>query len=267
MHKIMNNNSSDKLDSHVHQTEKHTTHFGFNQVSTHEKQKKVAEVFSSVAKSYDIMNDVMSMGLHRLWKKIAVTHANIRAGDKILDIASGTGDLAEQFSKLAANHTTKGEVWMTDINENMLNEGKKRLLDKGIILPTLVCNAEELPFEDNYFNLVSVSFGLRNMTNKDTALKEMYRVLKPGGKVMVLEFSKIHASLSKVYDWYSFNLLPFMGKIIAKDEASYRYLAESIRMHPDQETLKTIMEQAGFNKVVYHNMSAGIAALHIGYKF
>ena len=243
------------------------THFGFNQVPIQDKEKKVAQVFSSVAKNYDIMNDIMSMGLHRLWKKIAVSNANIRAGDKILDIASGTGDLAAKFSKLASSHSTKGEVWMTDINADMLAEGKKRLLDKGIILPTCVCNAEQLPFENNYFDLVSVSFGLRNMTNKEKALSEMYRVLKAGGKVMVLEFSKIHPSLTKAYDWYSFNLLPYMGKLIAKDEESYRYLAESIRMHPDQESLKMMMEQAGFNKVVYHNMNAGIVALHIGYKY
>jgi demethylmenaquinone methyltransferase/2-methoxy-6-polyprenyl-1,4-benzoquinol methylase len=263
-------NSSNSSDINQNNQTYHisnTTHFGFNQVAVQDKEKKVAEVFSSVAKNYDIMNDVMSGGLHRLWKKIAISHAGIRAGDKILDIASGTGDLAKQFSKLASNHNTKGEVWMTDINADMLAEGKKRLLDQGIILPTCVCNAENLPFEDNYFNLVSVSFGLRNMTNKDKALSEMYRVLKPGGKVMVLEFSKIHQSITKLYDWYSFNLLPFMGKLIAKDEESYRYLAESIRMHPDQENLKTIMEQAGFNKVVYHNMTAGIVALHIGYKY
>jgi demethylmenaquinone methyltransferase/2-methoxy-6-polyprenyl-1,4-benzoquinol methylase len=243
------------------------THFGFEQVNIAQKEQKVAEVFSSVAQKYDLMNDVMSAGLHRIWKKIAIMHANVRTGDKVLDIASGTGDLAYEFAKRAYTSNKAGEVWATDINKDMLAEGKKRLLDKGIILPTCICNAEQLPFENNYFNLVSVSFGLRNMTNKEIALKQMQRVLKVGGKLIILEFSKINEYLQKPYDWYSFKVLPKMGKLIANDEASYKYLAESIRMHPDQETLKQMMLEVGFNQVKYYNLACGLVAIHIGYKY
>jgi len=242
------------------------THFGFKQIDIQDKQKEVAKVFSSVAKNYDIMNDVMSAGLHRIWKKIAISKSSIKAGDKVLDIASGTCDLAREFAKVAYKNP-KGQVWATDINSDMLFEGKQRLLNQGLIIPTCLCSGEEIPFPNNYFDIVSVSFGLRNMTNKDTALKEMYRVTKAGGRVIILEFSKINQSLEKFYDWYSFNILPKMGKLIAKDEQSYRYLAESIRMHPDQETLVEMMYEAGFNHVTFENMTAGLVALHIGYKY
>lgn len=239
------------------------THFGFKTIEEHQKQSMVADVFNSVAKNYDIMNDLMSMGLHRIWKKFTFFTSNVKIGDKILDIAGGTGDMSIGFKKLVGDN---GEVWHTDINSSMLKEGKNRLINQGIITPSCLCNAEYLPFPDNYFNAVCVSFGLRNMTNKDAALREMYRVLKPGGVLFVLEFSKIHKTFGKVYDLYSFKILPFIGKLVAKDAESYQYLAESIRMHPDQETLKQMMEVAGFNKVNYHNLSFGITALHKGYK-
>jgi demethylmenaquinone methyltransferase / 2-methoxy-6-polyprenyl-1,4-benzoquinol methylase len=243
------------------------THFGFSTINISEKQKKVSEVFSSVASQYDIMNDLMSIGMHRIWKKIAVSHAQVKVGYKVLDIASGTGDLAASFAKLASNDKKKGEVWATDINEDMLLEGKKRLLDQGLILNYAVCNAEQLPFAQNYFDVVSVSFGLRNMTNKHIALQQMHKVLKPGGRLIVLEFSHIHKKLQAAYDWYSFNILPKLGQLIVNDADSYKYLAESIRMHPNQEELKTMMHDAGFTKIEYHNMSVGIVALHIGIKY
>lgn len=242
----------------------HKTHFGFTTVDEDEKAGKVAEVFHSVAKNYDIMNDVMSGGLHRVWKHFTINTARLKKGDKVLDIAGGTGDLSRGWAKRVGK---EGEVWLTDINSSMLTVGRDRLLNEGIILPVSLADAEKLPFPDNYFNLVSVAFGLRNMTHKDAALKEMYRVLKPGGTLLVLEFSKVYKPLEGVYDLYSFKLLPIMGKLIAKDADSYQYLAESIRMHPDQETLKQMMLDAGFDSVDYHNMSAGIVALHKGVKF
>ena len=240
-----------------------STHFGFQTVDESEKAKRVRGVFDSVASKYDVMNDLMSGGLHRAWKAYTVMVANLKEGDKALDIAGGTGDLSMAFAKKVG---PTGTVVHTDINEAMLRVGRDRLTDKGILLPTLVCDAEKLPFPDNHFNLVSVAFGLRNMTHKDVALKEMNRVLKPGGKLLVLEFSKVAKPLEKVYDWYSFNILPKMGSMVAGDPDSYRYLAESIRMHPGQEELKTMMQGAGFGHVDYHNMSAGIVALHVGIK-
>lgn len=240
-----------------------STHFGFQTVDESEKAKRVRGVFDSVASKYDVMNDLMSGGLHRAWKAYTVMVANLKEGDKALDIAGGTGDLSMAFAKKVG---PTGTVVHTDINEAMLRVGRDRLTDKGVLLPTLVCDAEKLPFPDNHFNLVSVAFGLRNMTHKDVALKEMNRVLKPGGKLLVLEFSKVAKPLEKAYDWYSFNILPKMGSMVAGDPDSYRYLAESIRMHPGQEELKALMHDAGFGHVDYHNMSAGIVALHMGIK-
>lgn len=239
------------------------THFGYQTVDEAEKVHKVAEVFHSVAGKYDVMNDVMSGGLHRLWKIFTVAQAGVRPGFKVLDIAGGTGDLAKAFTRQAG---ASGEVWLTDINESMLRVGRDRLLNKGMIAPTMLCDAEKLPFPDNYFDRVTVAFGLRNMTHKDVALAEMRRVLKPGGKLLVLEFSKVWEPLKKPYDLYSFKVLPWMGQRIAGDAESYRYLAESIRMHPDQETLKSMMETAGLQKVQYFNLTAGVAALHVGIK-
>ena len=240
-----------------------STHFGFKTVDETEKAKHVRGVFDSVASKYDVMNDLMSMGLHRVWKAYTVQVANLKEGDQVLDIAGGTGDLSMAFAKKVG---ATGRVVHTDINEAMLREGRARLLDKGVALPTLVCDAEQLPFPDNQFDLVSVAFGLRNMTHKDLALKEMCRVLKPGGRLLVLEFSRVAKPLTKAYDWYSFNLLPKMGKLIANDEASYRYLAESIRMHPSQEELKAMMKVAGFGHVDIHNLTGGVVALHVGTK-
>ncbi len=239
------------------------THFGFQQIPEEQKMKKVAEVFHSVAAKYDVMNDLMSAGLHRLWKAFTVGQAGIRPGFKVLDIAAGTGDLTRAFAKRAG---PTGEVWHTDINESMLRVGRDRLIDTGLLLPTLICNAEKLPFPDNYFDRVSVAFGLRNMTHKDAALAEMCRVLKPGGKLLVLEFSKVTPALQKPYDLYSFKVLPWLGKQIANDAESYRYLAESIRMHPDQETLKQMLRDAGLEHVDYFNLTGGVAALHVGVK-
>jgi demethylmenaquinone methyltransferase/2-methoxy-6-polyprenyl-1,4-benzoquinol methylase len=240
-----------------------TTHFGFKSVDEEEKARHVRGVFDSVAPKYDLMNDLMSAGLHRVWKAYTVLVANLQAGDRALDIAGGTGDLAMAFSKKVGK---TGVVVHTDINQAMLSTGRDRLLDAGIVLPTLVCDAEKLPFPDGYFKVVSVAFGLRNMTHKDAALAEMQRVLQPGGKLLVLEFSKVAPPLEKVYDWYSFKVLPRLGQWIAGDDASYRYLAESIRMHPGQHELKTMMHKAGFGHVDYHNLSGGIAALHVGIK-
>jgi demethylmenaquinone methyltransferase/2-methoxy-6-polyprenyl-1,4-benzoquinol methylase len=240
-----------------------TTHFGYKTVAEEDKVREVAKVFHSVAAKYDIMNDVMSAGLHRVWKIFTIANAAVRPGFKCLDIAGGTGDLAKVFAKQAG---PTGEVWLTDINESMLRVGRDRLLNRGLMTPTLLCDAEKLPFPDNYFDRVSVAFGLRNMTHKDQALKEMRRVLKPGGKLLVLEFSKVAEPLQKPYDIYSFKVLPWMGQKIAGDAESYRYLAESIRMHPDQETLKSMMEEAGLERVTYYNLTAGVAALHTGIK-
>ncbi len=240
-----------------------TTHFGFQEVPETEKSSKVRAVFKSVAPRYDIMNDLMSGGLHRLWKKFTVDLANVKPGEKVLDVASGSGDLALAFAKCAGS---TGSVWQTDINEAMLRVGRDRLINAGQALPSALCDAEKLPFASNTFDLVSVAFGLRNMTHKDVALAEMTRVLKPGGRLLVLEFSKPHESIKKPYDLYSLNILPKIGKLVANDEDSYRYLAESIRMHPDQETLKAMMETAGLSRVEYFNLSAGIVALHKGVK-
>lgn len=239
------------------------THFGYKTVDEEQKASLVADVFHSVAGNYDIMNDVMSLGMHRIWKQFTFFTAELKPGNKVLDIAGGTGDMTKGFKKIVGDN---GEVWHTDINSSMLRAGRDRLLNEGILTPQCLCDAEKLPFPDNYFDGVCVSFGLRNMTHKDIALREMYRVLKPGGVLMVLEFSKIHKPLAKLYDLYSFKFLPFMGKVIAKDEQSYQYLAESIRMHPDQETLQQMMYEAGFAKVKYHNLTLGITALHKGYK-
>ncbi len=240
-----------------------TTHFGFKSVDETEKAQHVRGVFDSVAPKYDVMNDLMSMGLHRVWKAYTVLVADIREGYQVLDIAGGTGDLALAFSKKVGN---SGRVVHTDINEAMLRTGRNRLLDAGVALPTLVCDAEKLPFPNDHFDIVSVAFGLRNMTHKDVALAEMNRVLKPGGKLLVLEFSKVAPPLEKAYDWYSFKVLPQLGKWVAGDDASYRYLAESIRMHPGQDELKAMMKQAGFGHVDYHNLTGGLVALHVGIK-
>jgi demethylmenaquinone methyltransferase/2-methoxy-6-polyprenyl-1,4-benzoquinol methylase len=237
------------------------THFGFKKVNEEDKARRVRGVFDSVASKYDIMNDLMSMGMHRAWKAYAVMVANAKAGDAVLDIAGGTGDMAQAFAKQVG---PQGRVVHTDINLAMLRQGRDRLVDEGLMLPTTVCDAEALPFADASFNRVCVSFGLRNMTHKDRALAEMARVLKPGGKLLVLEFSKVAQPLSKVYDWYSFQVLPRLGKMVAGDDASYRYLAESIRMHPDQAALKVLMQQNGFAHVDIHNLSFGVVALHVG---
>ncbi len=240
-----------------------TTHFGYEKVDDKEKAGRVRGVFDSVATRYDLMNDLMSGGLHRAWKAYTVMVAHVGEGSKVLDIAGGTGDLALAFAKKVG---TTGEVVHTDINEAMLRTGRDRLLDAGVALPTIVCDAEKLPFADNHFDVVTVAFGLRNMTHKDVALKEMNRVLKPRGKLLVLEFSKVAKPLAKAYDWYSFKVLPVLGKLVAGDDASYRYLAESIRMHPDQDDLKTLMKEGGFGHVDYHNMTGGVVALHVGIK-
>ncbi len=239
------------------------THFGFETVDEGQKAQRVRGVFDSVAPKYDLMNDLMSLGLHRVWKAYTLAVANLHEGDRALDIAGGTGDLALAFSKQVGK---SGQVVHTDINEAMLRTGRDRLLDEGVALPTMVCDAEKLPFANDYFDVVSVAFGLRNMTHKDVALAEMNRVLKPGGKLLVLEFSKVAPPLEKIYDWYSFKLLPKLGQWVAGDASSYQYLAESIRMHPGQEELKTLMKTAGFGHVDFHNMLGGIVALHVGIK-
>ncbi len=239
------------------------THFGFESVDEAEKARRVRGVFDSVAPKYDLMNDLMSMGLHRVWKAYTVMAADIREGHQVLDIAGGTGDLALAFSKKVGQ---TGQVVHTDINEAMLRTGRDRLLDAGVALPTLVCDAEKLPFASNHFDVVSVAFGLRNMTHKDAALAEMNRVLKPGGRLLVLEFSKVAPPLEKLYDWYSFKVLPKLGQLVAGDAHSYQYLAESIRMHPGQEELKALMRKSGFAHVDYHNLAGGVVALHVGIK-
>lgn len=239
------------------------THFGYETVAEEEKAGRVAQVFSSVAGNYDIMNDLMSMGLHRLWKRFTIEIANVRPGQRVLDVAGGTADLSLAFAKRVGE---TGEVWLTDINHAMLAVGRDRVTDKGYLLPVAQCDAEKLPFPDNYFDLVTVAFGLRNMTHKDAALAEMRRVLRPGGRLLVLEFSHIWKPLAPAYDLYSFKVLPWLGDKVAKDADSYRYLAESIRMHPDQDTLKAMLEAAGLARVEYFNLAAGAVALHRGYK-
>ncbi len=239
------------------------THFGFQHVDEREKAQRVRGVFDSVASRYDVMNDLMSGGLHRLWKRYTITVADAKPGHRVLDIAGGTGDLALAFAREVG---PGGRVVHTDINEAMLREGRNRLIDAGVVLPTLVCDAEKLPFADNSFDRISVAFGLRNMTHKELALAEMHRTLKPGGKLLVLEFSRVAKPLEKAYDWYSFQVLPKLGRWVAGDEDSYRYLAESIRMHPDQETLRQMMKSAGFGHVDVHNLTGGVVALHVGIK-
>ncbi len=241
-----------------------TTHFGYETVDEREKAGRVRQVFDSVATKYDIMNDLMSGGLHRLWKIFTISRSGVRPGMKVLDIAGGTGDLAKAFSKKVG---PSGEVWLTDINNAMLTCGRDRLLNAGAVIKTAQCDAEKLPFPNGYFDIVTVAFGLRNMTHKDGALAEMRRVLKPGGKLLVLEFSKVTPLLAPIYDFYSFKIIPQVGEIVAQDADSYRYLAESIRMHPDQETLKKMMESVGFDRVSYHNLTGGVVALHVGEKF
>ena len=244
-------------------SENQQTHFGFKTVGENEKAGKVGEVFHSVARKYDLMNDVMSAGLHRTWKRFAVEVSGVKKGDRVLDVAGGSGDLSRLFAKKAG---ATGQVILTDINASMLAVGRDRLMDDGIAVPALQCDAEKLPFPDEYFDCVIVAFGLRNMTHKDKALAEMQRVLKRGGRLLVLEFSQVWKPLAPLYDAYSFKLLPFMGKLFAKDADSYQYLAESIRMHPDQETLKQMMVDAGLGKVDYYNLAAGVVALHKGWK-
>ncbi|MCW7764285.1 bifunctional demethylmenaquinone methyltransferase/2-methoxy-6-polyprenyl-1,4-benzoquinol methylase UbiE [Photorhabdus luminescens] len=246
---------------------KQTTHFGFRTVAKDAKAGMVAEVFHSVAAKYDLMNDLMSFGIHRIWKRVAIDASGVRRGQRILDLAGGTGDLTAKFSRIVGE---KGEVVLADINESMLKVGREKLRDAGVVgnVSYVQANAEALPFPDNYFNCITISFGLRNVTEKEKALRSMFRVLKPGGRLLVLEFSKpLFAPLSKAYDAYSFHVLPKIGQVFVQDADSYRYLAESIRMHPDQETLKTMMEEAGFEQVTYTNMTGGIVALHRGFKF
>ncbi len=240
------------------------THFGFQTVPEHEKREKVREVFSSVASRYDVMNDLMSMGLHRIWKAFAIQLSGVREGSRVLDVAGGTADLSLAFARRVG---TTGQVWLSDINHAMLSRGRDRVLDKGFAIPVAQCDAEKLPFPSNHFDCVTVAFGLRNMTHKDQALAEMQRVLRPGGRLLVLEFSRVWKPLEPAYDFYSFKVLPWMGEKVANDADSYRYLAESIRMHPSQEELKQMMEQAGFNRVDYHNMTGGVVALHRGFKY
>jgi demethylmenaquinone methyltransferase/2-methoxy-6-polyprenyl-1,4-benzoquinol methylase len=243
------------------------THFGFREVPETEKAGLVGEVFSSVASRYDIMNDLMSLGVHRLWKRFAVSQSGLRAGDQVLDVAAGSGDLSRHF---ASRVGSDGKVILTDINEDMLAQGRARMVDQGLVgnIEFMIADAEDLPFDDQQFDCVSISFGLRNVTRKQEALKSMCRVLKPGGRLLVLEFSKpVIPLVEKIYDSYSFNAIPRIAKLVTGDEGSYRYLVESIRKHPDQETLKSMMLEAGFDDVRYHNLSAGIVALHIGFRY
>ena len=243
------------------------THFGYEQVAVTDKADRVAGVFSSVASRYDVMNDVMSLGIHRIWKRIAIAHGGFRPGQKVLDLAGGTGDLAEKMSHLVGK---TGHVVLSDINIDMLSLGRDRMIDKGLVnnVTSIQADAEDLPFPTAHFDRVIMSFGLRNVTDKQKALDSIYRVLVPGGRLLVLEFSKpVLPGLKPLYDWYSFKVLPLMGKVIAQDEASYQYLAESIRKHPDQATLKSMMQQSGFDKVDVYNLSGGIVALHIGVKY
>jgi demethylmenaquinone methyltransferase/2-methoxy-6-polyprenyl-1,4-benzoquinol methylase len=240
------------------------TDFGFQRVGEGDKARRVAGVFDSVAPRYDLMNDLMSLGLHRAWKAFAVAMSGVREGDRVLDVAGGSGDLARALARRVG---PTGEVWLTDINRAMLEAGRDRLLDDGLVLPLAQCDAERLPFRDARFDCVTVAFGLRNRTRKEAALAEMRRVLKPGGRLLVLEFSRVWKPLEKAYDWYSFRVLPWLGRRVANDESAYRYLAESIRMHPDQEALRTLMERAGLEDVEYFNLAAGIVALHRGIRY
>ncbi len=246
---------------------KKTTHFGYSSVNWEEKEKKVAEVFHSVAKNYDLMNDLMSLGIHRLWKRYTIELSHVRPGHKVLDLAGGSGDLTRLLAKKVGD---EGQVVLTDINSAMLNVGRDRLLDEGLYknIDFVQGNAQCLPFSDNHFHCITMGFGLRNVTDKEEALRSMYRVCKPGGKLMILEFSTpTLPGLKPIYDWYSFHILPKIGQFFAQDETSYQYLAESIRMHPNQDNLKTMIEQAGFEECHYHNLSGGIVALHIAYKY
>lgn len=240
-----------------------TTHFGYEQVREAEKVRRVADVFDSVAQRYDLMNDVMSGGMHRLWKAFTIAQSGVRTGSRVLDVAGGTGDLSLAFLKRVGR---SGEVWLTDINNAMLTRGRDRLCDKGFFNPVAQCDAEHLPFPDDYFDCVTVAFGLRNMTHKDAALREMRRVLRPGGRLLVLEFSQVWKPLAPAYDFYSFNIIPRIGRLLVRDEASYRYLAESIRVHPDQESMKAMLEEAGLKRVDYFNLTLGVCALHRGFK-
>ena len=243
--------------------QKKETHFGYEIIDKEEKSKKVNAVFDSVATNYDLMNNLMSMGLHHVWKKILIETTTLKAKSKILDIAAGTADLSIEFLKRNKDF----EVFHTDINLSMLKEGRKKLINKGKITPSILCDAEALPFPNNFFDCVTIGFGLRNMTNKEQALKEIYRVLSPGGKLVILEFSKIWRPFRKIYDNFSFKILPKLGKLFAKDENSYKYLVESIRMHPDQKKLLELLKAEGFEKTSFINLSAGIVAIHKGYKF
>jgi len=239
------------------------THFGYQTVDEQDKAARVRGVFDSVAGNYDVMNDLLSAGMHRVWKRYTVAVSGAKEGDRVLDIAGGTGDLTRLFARKVGS---RGQVLHTDINEAMLRVGRDRMLDEGVLAPALVCDAEQLPFPDDYFDVVCVAFGLRNMTHKDRALAQMLRVLRPGGKLCVLEFSKVAPPLAGLYDWYSFKVLPKIGQLVAKDASSYQYLAESIRMHPSQAELKQLMHAQGFGHVDVHNLSAGIVALHVGIK-
>jgi len=245
-------------------SDRNTTHFGYREIAEDEKARHVADVFDSVADRYDLMNDLMSAGLHRLWKAFAIAKSGVRPGWRVLDVAGGTGDLALAFARKLGDH---GQIWLTDINHAMLARGRDRLCDKGFIVPVAQCDAERLPFPDEHFDCVTVAFGLRNMTHKDLALAEMRRVLRPGGRLLVLEFSQVWKPLAPAYDFYSFKLIPRLGQMVTGDEASYRYLAESIRVHPDQRALKELMEQAGLEQVEYFNLALGVVALHRGFKF
>lgn len=257
--------TTDSAQAHSEQSD--TTDFGFKKVNKSEKVSMVADVFHSVAAKYDVMNDVMSMGVHRLWKRYTIDCSGVKSGQRVLDLAGGTGDLAAKFSRIVGE---KGQVVLADINHSMLKVGKEKLTNMGIIgnIDYVQANAEELPFPDNHFDLITIAFGLRNVTDKSAALASMFRVLKPGGRLLVLEFSKPSSeALSKVYDAYSFHVLPRMGQLVANDAESYRYLAESIRMHPDQDTLEGMMQEVGFEQTSYHNLTGGIVALHRGFKF
>jgi demethylmenaquinone methyltransferase/2-methoxy-6-polyprenyl-1,4-benzoquinol methylase len=245
-------------------SEEKTTDFGFEKVAEHDKARRVGGVFDSVARRYDLMNDLMSAGMHRLWKAFTIRQADVRPGMRVLDIAGGTGDLAQRFARQVG---PSGQVWLTDINGSMLREGRDRMLDAGVVIPIVQCDAEALPFRDESFDVITVAFGLRNMTHKDRALREMRRVLRPAGRLLVLEFSRVWTPLAPLYDAYSFAVLPWLGKRVAGDSESYRYLAESIRVHPPQEELAKMMEQAGLESVQWFNLTAGVCALHLGHKF
>ena len=259
--------SHDSQQNSDNTSDNQTTHFGYQTINKDEKVSKVAGVFHSVAAQYDVMNDLMSFGIHRLWKRFTIDASGVRPGNKVLDLAGGTGDLTAKFSQLVGR---EGQVILADINSSMLNVGRDKLRDRGLVqnIEYVQANAQYLPFEDNTFDIVTIAFGLRNVTDKDMALRSIYRVLKPGGRLLVLEFSKPeHELINKAYDFYSFNILPKMGEVVAKDGDSYQYLAESIRMHPDQETLKGMMDDAGFEQTSYKNLTGGVVALHKGFKF